>query len=177
MTNTTTPTEGCNAAIRTALMAYASDEAAARAKMAQHDNERQGYIAFGSNLSLRQMFKRMGTDDIKVIGRYRVQHWARRYGKYNCVATAVAHQDSTMPAVVYALTGSQLKKLDIREGPEYGRHWMEIDGIYAWTYMIKRGPFDKVPERKYLERILAGLQDHGFDPEAEELAAQLPKAA
>ncbi len=34
MTNKTTTTDGCNAAIKTALMAYASAEASARAEMA-----------------------------------------------------------------------------------------------------------------------------------------------
>ncbi len=157
-------------------MAYASAEASARAEMAD-DGELQGYIAFGSNLSIRQMCNRMAIEDIEVAGRYRVQHWARRYGKHNCVATAVAQQGSTMPAVVYALTRAQVEQMDPYEGPGYGRHWMEIDGKFAWTYMIKRGPFDKVPSDEYLGRILAGLRDHGFDPEAEELAAQLPEAA
>lgn len=125
------------------------------------------YFAYASNLNKTQMRGRVGS--------WKSAHKGLLEG-YNLTfdsrgkADILEDKNRKVHGVVYELTPEQMKKLDVPEGVEskvYKRFPVkvkseqEVSDAIAYVKVVKT-PFYP-PEKDYLDKIITGLQEHGFD--------------
>jgi gamma-glutamylcyclotransferase (GGCT)/AIG2-like uncharacterized protein YtfP len=136
------------------------------------------YIAYGSNLNLRQMAHRCPTAapltgaklpgyDLKFRGR---DGWA--------VAT-VEPGEGSVPVLLWRIKPRDERSLDAYEGwPHFYRKEnvdIEVGGhtVSAMVYIMNDGHPLGMPSQSYLETILEGYESAGFDPDALRRALEL----
>ena len=121
------------------------------------------YMAYGSNLNLRQMGFRCPT--AKVYGTGQLQDYRLIF---NRVATIVPEKDSMVPVAVWEIDAECEKALDRYEGfphlyrKEYLKVTVNGKEIEAMVYIMNTGR-PQLPPRSYYETIKEGYHDVGLD--------------
>lgn len=137
-------------------------------KGADNDAPTRLYIAYGSNLNLRQMKRRCPTAKPVgdgIIGDHTMVF--RGYGKG--VATVEKKEGSEVPALVWEVTKEDEKALDIYEGYPKLYHkevWKlkhEDEEKEAFIYIMNEGLPEAKPSKLYYEVIKEGYRTAGFD--------------
>ena len=124
------------------------------------------YLAYGSNLNLKQMKHRC--PDAQMVGRAMLEGYALQFRLY---LTIQKKEGSKVPIGVYELNKRDEKSLDNFEGYPYSykkeQVVFELDGepCIGFVYVIneKLRPLRK-PTQQYLDTVLSGYKDFGFDP-------------
>lgn len=131
--------------------------------------KRKKYIAYGSNLNLGQMARRCPTAE--VAGKGEIKDYELLFRGYNgsAVATVEPKAGASVPVLIWDIGPEDEKRLDVYEGyPRlYGKAYLDVqtgngcESIMAYTmndlYHIG------MPSDTYLETIMKGYQDAGFD--------------
>ena len=129
------------------------------------------YIAYGSNLNIRQMAYRcpfatpVGVSEIKG---YELRFRGSQSGNY---LTIEPEPHREVPVAIWAVSGEDLKRLDTYEGYPYfyRREYfkVKVKGKYqkAIVYIMNDGRPYGPPSNSYMATCLEGYKDFGFDPE------------
>lgn len=126
------------------------------------------YLAYGSNLNLRQMMYRCRT--AKVVGTAEVKDHELLFRGGSCsVATIEPAAGSSVPVLLWSIRPGDEKALDIYEG--YPRLYtkkeleVELDGetVTAMAYVMTEGHIAGSPSQSYLNTIAEGYRSAGFD--------------
>ena len=128
------------------------------------------YIAYGSNLNLKQMALRCPT--AKPIGTAELKNHELvfRGRKRGGVATVEPKADSSVPVLVWSIKPKDEIALDCYEGfPHfYAKQMMdmELDGktVSTMAYVMTPGHEAGYPSQYYLDIIAEGYKNAGFDP-------------
>ena len=127
------------------------------------------YIAYGSNLNLRQMAKRCPTAEIVGTGEMKDYELLFRGSRHSAVATVEPCEGSSVPVLMWELKPQDEHALDIYEGwPSFYRkeiHDIEIEGnaVKAMVYVMNDGHDYGEPSNFYLNTIREGYESAGFD--------------
>lgn len=127
------------------------------------------YIAYGSNLNLKQMKHRCPT--AKVVGTAHLEGWKMTFrGKGNGVATIEPSENDSVPVLIWRIMPQDEQALDVYEGaPSFYRKEtipVELNGetVRAMVYIMNDGHPLSFPSKSYYATILEGYLDAGFDP-------------
>lgn len=131
--------------------------------------EKRYYIAYGSNLHLKQMHNRC--PNAKVVGSGELQGYGLVFkGKdYGACATIEPREGGMVPVLIWELGGNDEKALDRYEGyPKlYTKSMMEteVNGetISAMVYVMRQDRKIGKPSDIYLKIITEGYENAGFD--------------
>lgn len=125
------------------------------------------YIAYGSNLNLKQMRHRCPTAE--VVGKTYLRNYRLMF--YS-VATVEHEKGGKVPVLVWKLQPRDEKALDIYEGyPQlYRKETLRITvngkRVYAMIYIMNESHhIYRSPSDHYLATIMEGYKAAGFDPE------------
>ena len=127
------------------------------------------YIAYGSNLNLPQMAFRCPT--AKVVGASALKDYELlfRGGRRGAVATVEPKEGSTVPVLLWEISGKDEESLDRYEGyPHfYGKQMMEAEiggkTVSAMVYAMMPGHEFGIPSDYYANVIREGYESAGFD--------------
>ena len=125
--------------------------------------ENKLYIAYGSNLNLRQMANRC--PDAVPIGTAMLKDWQLTF---RGVATLEKVEGAAAPVGIWRITKDCEKALDRYEGyPSlYRKEYLEIehngDKVEVMVYLMNNG-LPCMPSKYYLETIAEGYEDIGLD--------------
>lgn len=127
------------------------------------------YAAYGSNLNQVQMSRRC--PDAVIRGRTELKGYELVFKGHptNAVATIVPQEDSTVPILLWEISGRDEQALDRYEGyPSF--YWkeelgLELDGqsVTAMAYVMTPGHQPGIPSDGYYEIIAEGYEECGFD--------------
>jgi len=135
--------------------------------------KRRLYLAYGSNMNIKQMSRRCPT--AVVVGHTMLENWKL---VFNGVATVERSKGDSVPIVVWDIQPSDEKALDIYEGwPRMYRKEMRrirLDGklVNAMIYIMNDVRGYHPPSEGYYQTILSGYESAGFDTKILELAAE-----
>ena len=128
------------------------------------------YIAYGSNLNLKQMERRCPTAEI--VGTALLHNWSLRFrgSRTNAVATIEETKDGKVPVIIWKLQPEDENALDKYEGWPYlyRKEMLPItiakEQVHAMVYIMNEpgNPYG-VPSKRYLNTILEGYKTAGFD--------------
>ena len=130
---------------------------------------RKYYIAYGSNLCIRQMVWRcpgahiVGTSEIRG---YRLFFKGSKTGAY---LTIEPHRDGRVPVAVWSVTDEDIRRLDRYEGyPNfYYRREMRLPVkgrmVDAFVYIMHEERKIAITSDAYFQTCLEGYEDFGFD--------------
>jgi len=127
------------------------------------------YIAYGSNLNTEQMRFRCPTAEKVVAGELKDYRLEFRGRENSAVATITPAKGYSVPILTWAIKAMDEKSLDRYEGYPflYRKEDMEleIDGekVQAMLYIMNEGRELGMPSEYYLETILEGYAEAGFD--------------
>lgn len=155
-----------------------------RHKLEQSDQP-QWYIAYGSNMSSARLRERLGGDAIRAVETGYLEGYALRFNKCahdggvyaNLAYRGAGHR---CPFAAYLLSPDALDELDCWEGEpghyvRLGLPFPKADGGLGLGHVYVAAPErvipDRMPDPDYLQHLLAGYEEHGFD------AGALPGAA
>lgn len=127
------------------------------------------YIAYGSNLNLKQMARRCPTARVvkaSFLHNYRLMF----RGKGTAVATVEKHRGSKVPILIWQLQPSDECSLDVYEGyPHlYRKEILKVTvnskQVQAMVYIMNESlhPYG-TPSANYFETIRQGYEDSDFD--------------
>ncbi|MEQ4489703.1 MAG: gamma-glutamylcyclotransferase family protein [Dehalococcoides mccartyi] len=146
------------------------------------------YFAYGSNMNIEQMISRIGKhadSDLKHIDKkpwieakkaklvgysLRFNHLSSGWDGMTANIVQSDQSDDTVFGVVYYINGNQLDKIHSCEGKITSKK-IDIDIIcegktlQAITFCFNDSGDSKEPPKTYLEKIMAGLKDHGYEQE------------
>lgn len=141
------------------------------------------YVAYGSNLNTEQMRWRCPAARKFTVGEIKDYRLEFRGGKKSAVATIVPDKGSSVPVLVWEIEKTDERALDRYEGFPYLYRkesiQVETDGksLTAMVYVMNEGHSLGMPSDYYLNTILEGYEEAGFDTnilmEAVELSAPL----
>lgn len=123
------------------------------------------YLAYGSNLNLRQMRRRC--PNAKKVGSYLLKDWALEFRYY---LTIREEKGAEVPLGIFEIGEEDERSLDRYEG--FSTHYFKkefdvlLNGkpIKAMAYIMNpRIRAVMVPDRFYLMTCLEGYKDFGFD--------------
>lgn len=124
------------------------------------------YIAYGSNLNLKQMRHRCPTAEI--VGKTYLRNYQLMF--YS-VATVKYRKGSKVPVLVWKLQPHDERALDLYEGyPHLYRKEtlrVTVDGkrVYAMIYIMNESHhLCQIPSDHYFATIMEGYKEAGFDP-------------
>ncbi len=131
--------------------------------------ENKKYIAYGSNLNLKQMQYRCPT--AKVIGTAIVENYELVFKgtKSGWYATIEPCKGMQVPVLIWETTAIDEQALDVYEGyPEsYGKENMQVElngeTITAYVYTMPETYKYGMPTQRYIDVILEGYATAGFD--------------
>ena len=136
-------------------------------KQKKKNDKEKLYIAYGSNLNLKQMAHRCPT--AKVVGTAMLHNW--RLAFYS-VATVERYRGGKVPVLVWKITPQDERALDRYEGyPHlYRKETLRITlngkRVYAMIYIMNvKNRHYSLPGGCYLETIHRGYLDADFDRE------------
>lgn len=128
------------------------------------------YIAYGSNLNLKQMEHRCPTAE--VVGATMLHNWRLKFrgGNHSAVATIERSRGSKVPVLIWRIQPQDEAALDRYEGwPHLYRKKtlrVTVNGkrVYAMVYIMNaaRHPYG-TPSLYYLDIIREGYESAGFD--------------
>lgn len=127
------------------------------------------YIAYGSNLNTEQMRFRCPTAEKVAAGELKDYRLEFRGREDSAVATITPAKGYSVPILTWTIEAMDEKSLDRYEGyPFFYRKEnmeLEIDGekAQAMIYIMNEGRELGMPSRYYLETILEGYAEAGFD--------------
>ena len=139
-------------------------------------NKKKYYIAYGSNLNIRQMrFRCPGAKPIgiTVIPDYELLYKGSKTGAY---LTIEPKKNGIVPIAVWEVTAADEKRLDAYEGcPNfYYKTEMELPvkilkngktkTVKAFVYIMHEERKLGIPSRAYLQTCLVGYRHFGFKP-------------
>lgn len=134
-----------------------------------HSQKDRFYVAYGSNLNLKQMARRCPTAE--VVKAAFLHNWRLMFrGKGAAVATIEEHKGSKAPILIWRLQPSDEHNLDIYEGyPHlYRKEMLKVTvnekRINAMVYIMNESlhPYG-TPSRSYFDTIRQGYENSGFD--------------
>lgn len=136
------------------------------------------YIAYGSNMNLRQMAYRCPT--AKAISKTELKGYELvfRGGYGDAVATIEKKSDSLVPVVIWELELSDEAALDRYEGyprlyrKEWVKVWVGKNLTVAMVYIMNEGRPLGAPSEYYYNVIKEGYRTAGFDFKILEIAAR-----
>lgn len=127
------------------------------------------YIAYGSNLNLRQMAARCPS--ARVYAKGVLNNWTLVYrgAMANSHATIIRKRDSTVPVLVWEIQPRDEYRLDIYEG--YPRYYFKKDIMVnikgkkkkAMAYIMNEHLLPGRPSTNYIETIRQGYIDNHFN--------------
>ena len=125
---------------------------------------KQLYIAYGSNINLKQMAYRCPHS--KVVGTSEIKDYEL---EFRGVATIVPSKGTSVPVLIWEIGPEDERNLDIYEGHPrlYGKVNLEVqteegsESIMAYT--MNEGHEIGMPSVPYLETITTGYLEAGFD--------------
>ncbi len=126
------------------------------------------YIAYGSNMNLRQMESRC--PDSKLLGVSQIEGYALEFhGSGGAVATIVPREDSRVPVVLWEISERDERNLDRYEG--FPRLYYKKDfrvylgkrKVSAFAYIMSSGYDIGIPSEYYYNVILEGYTDNEID--------------
>lgn len=127
------------------------------------------YIAYGSNMHLRQMADRC--PDSKLLGTSWIENYALEFHGRDggAVATIVPKKDSRVPIVLWEISERDERNLDRYEG--FPRLYFKKDfrvylgkhKLSAFAYIMSSGYDVGVPSEYYYNIILEGYTDNDID--------------
>jgi gamma-glutamylcyclotransferase (GGCT)/AIG2-like uncharacterized protein YtfP len=140
----------------------------------------QWYVAYGSNMSSARLRRRLGHDAVRDIETGYLEGYALRFNKraYNGgVYANIVYRGPgcRCPFVAYHLDLEAINLLDGYEGePDHyvrlGLPFPKADGRLGLGHVYVAAPErvipDRTPDPDYLQHLLAGYEEHGFDPGA-----------
>ena len=130
------------------------------------------YIAYGSNLSVRQMAVRCS--DAKVAGKAILPDWKLVFRLH---ATIEPEKGSVVPVLIWEISDRDERHLDAYEGwPSYyikqdlevtmtdlkGKHPRKVT---AMVYIMTEGHNVRLPMKGYVDVLTEGYEQFGFDKE------------
>lgn len=127
------------------------------------------YIAYGSNLNIKQMANRCPT--AKVVGTSMLKDWRLlfRGAHAGAVATVEPFKGGSVPVLVWELTSADEAALDRYEGWPflYRKETVKVKlggkNVKAMMYVMNEGRPLGQPSCYYYTTILEGYKDAGFD--------------
>lgn len=127
------------------------------------------YLAYGSNLNVRQMAERCPT--ARMLGTAELKGYELLFrGKpHRAVATIEPKEGSSAPVLLWKLRPGDEASLDHFEGvpKTYAKQMVEVEygknSVEAMTYVMTPGFYAGLPSAEYLGRIAAGYDRAGFD--------------
>lgn len=126
------------------------------------------YLAYGSNLNKEQMHYRC--PQAKPIGTAVIDNHELVFrGNTQGVLTIEPKEDSSVPVGVWLITEKCERALDIYEGYPtlYKKEYIKIEHqgktIEALIYIMNRKLEHVAPSYRYLDIVLEGYKDFGFD--------------
>jgi len=133
--------------------------------------QRKKYIAYGSNLNLEQMARRCPT--ARVIGKGEIRDHELLFRGYrtSAVATVEPKAGSSVPVLIWEIGPEDERSLDIYEGyPRlYDKEMLVVEtekgSESIMAYVMTEGHKIGVPSCHYLDTIIAGYQNAGFEVE------------
>lgn len=134
------------------------------------------YVAYGSNLNIKQMKYRCPTSklyDTGVLKGYELQFKGSPYGAY---ATVAPKEGSSVPVAVWKIRTRDEWSLDQYEG--YPTHYfkknvsvqLEDKKVNAMVYIMNLKMDFGMPSPQYYQTVLQGYRDCGLDTEVLEQA-------
>ena len=126
-------------------------------------SKKQLYIAYGSNINLKQMAYRCPNS--KVVGRSEIKGYEL---EFRGVATIVPKENASVPVLIWELDERDLPTLNRYEGwPRLYRQEkmsFELDGksYKGMAYLMNRGEISP-PSQQYYNTILQGYRENGLD--------------
>ena len=126
------------------------------------------YLAYGSNLNVRQMKLRCPT--ARVVGTAEIKDYELLFkGHRDCaVATIEPKEGSEVPVLIWDIQPSDERTLDIYEGfPRfYTKQDFEVEfngeTITAMAYVMTPGRVFGIPTEGYYQTIHTGYKEHGI---------------
>lgn len=127
------------------------------------------YIAYGSNLNLKQMASRCPTAKLYgtgVVNGYELQFKGSPNGAF---ATIGENENASVPVEVWELESYDERRLDIYEG--YPNHYYKQDipvtvngeELMAMVYIMNQKQDFGIPSDYYYETVCQGYEDCGLD--------------
>ena len=140
---------------------------------------RRYYLAYGSNLSIRQMSRRCPT--AKPVGGVMLEGYELlfRGGNGSAVATIEPKDGGRVPCALWLITPRDEAALDAYEGfPHFYRKEMVPvqrgrRGMKVMAYIMNSGHAVAMPGMGYLRTIQSGYDDFGLDSSALETALRV----
>lgn len=126
-------------------------------------SKKQLYIAYGSNINLKQMAYRCPNS--KVVGRSEIKGYEL---EFRGVATIVPKENASVPVLIWELDERDLPTLNRYEGfPSFYRQekmLFEMNGksYEGMVYLMNRGTIS-LPSPQYYNTILQGYRENGLD--------------
>ena len=124
---------------------------------------KQLYIAYGSNINLKQMAHRCPHS--KVVGTSEIKDYEL---EFRGVATIVLQKGSSVPVLIWELDDRDLPSLNRYEGyPRLYRQeemYFNLDGkeVKGMAYLMNYGKLSP-PSQQYYNTILQGYRENGLD--------------
>ena len=127
------------------------------------------YVAYGSNLNLRQMRKRCPDATVWAAGWLRNWKLVYRKSGSGAYASIIRKKGCSVPVVLWSISPSDERNLDRYEGyPKYyGKQNVFVDTVRgkkkAMVYIMNRYAVPGVPSLYYIETVEEGYADNGLD--------------
>ena len=127
------------------------------------------YLAYGSNMNLRQMAHRCPDAEVLGTSVLKNHHLTFRGGKNLGVATVEKRMGAEVPVLLWSISENDEKALDIYEGYPYlyrkENRMVEFDGkkVKAMVYIMNEGRPASLPSTYYYATIAQGYKDNGLD--------------
>lgn len=137
------------------------------------------YIAYGSNLNMRQMSIRCPTARLVGMGRVNGYELQFKGSEDNAFATISEKDGASVPVAVWELQDKDERSLNIYEG--YPRHYFKKDisvkmkgkEISGMAYIMNLSADFNMPSQRYLNTVVRGYHDCGFDTKVIDDALEL----
>jgi len=130
------------------------------------------YIAYGSNLSVKQMAMRC--PEAKVAGKAVLVDWKLVFKVH---ATIEPSKGASVPVLIWEISGRDEQRLDMYEGwpSYYVKQDLEVTmtdlkgkrprNIKAMVYIMAEGHAVRMPMKGYVDVLVEGYERFGFDKE------------
>ena len=126
--------------------------------------EKRYYVAYGSNLNVRQMLMRCPTARMigtSVIKDYRLMFKGSQTGSYLTIESELG---SEVPVGVWAVSAADERALDRYEGyPSF--YYKKVRQRNIFVYIMHEERRLGTPSDFYLQTCLEGYHNFGFDPD------------
>jgi len=128
------------------------------------------YVAYGSNLSVRQMDRRC--TEAKVVGKAILHDWKLVFKLH---ATIEPSKDESVPVLIWEISERDERHLDVYEGyPSYyfkrdlELTMTDLNGrnprlVTAMVYIMTEGHKARMPMRGYVDVLVEGYERFNFD--------------